>query len=225
MNRGFVVIWRKIQNTSFYRDSVAFHLAIHLVLKANHEAKTIVFNGQLLHIERGQCICGRDVLAYEIGANSSLITRKLKILQNLGFINVNSNNRYSVITILNYDTYQDIKTKEEQPIGQPIEQQTNSKRTADRTQTTIQPLITTKNNVFKESDGNGHFKPPTVEEIRAHCATRDNSVDADKFHAFYESKGWMIGKNKMKNWQAAVRTWEQNQPQDTGKDNGRWKTL
>ena len=218
MHKGFVVIWRKIQNTSFYRDSVAFHLAIHLVLKANHEAKTIVFGGQLVSIERGQCICGRDVLAYEIGVNSSLIYRKLQILRKVGFLDIKSNTKYSIITILNYNAYQNIKSKDEQPIEQLIGQQTDSQQTADRTQTTIQPLKTIKNNVFNA---------PTVEQVKQYCQQRANGVDPEKFHAYYESNGWMVGKNRMKNWQAAVRSWErpQNAEDDNGKDNGRWKTL
>ena len=52
------------------------------------------------------------------------------------------------------------------------------------------------------------FKPPTVEEVRNYCCERMNTVDAEAFVDFYESKGWMVGKNKMKDWKAAVRTWE-----------------
>lgn len=52
------------------------------------------------------------------------------------------------------------------------------------------------------------FTPPTVEEISAYCRERNNRVNAKRFIDFYESKGWMIGKNSMKSWQAAVRTWE-----------------
>jgi hypothetical protein len=52
------------------------------------------------------------------------------------------------------------------------------------------------------------FTPPTLEEVSAYCKERNNKVDAEKFVNFYESKGWMIGKNKMKSWNAAVRTWE-----------------
>ena len=50
--------------------------------------------------------------------------------------------------------------------------------------------------------------PPTVEMVRAYCLERNNNVDAEKFCDFYQSKNWFIGKNKMKDWQAAVRTWE-----------------
>lgn len=52
------------------------------------------------------------------------------------------------------------------------------------------------------------FIPPTVEEVRAYCEERQNNVDPQKFVDFYEAKGWLIGKSKMKNWKAAVRTWE-----------------
>lgn len=52
------------------------------------------------------------------------------------------------------------------------------------------------------------FKPPTLEEIKTYCQERGNYVDAQAFMDFYDSKGWMIGKNKMKDWKAAIRTWE-----------------
>ena len=52
------------------------------------------------------------------------------------------------------------------------------------------------------------FVPPTVDEVAAYCKERNNGVDAKSFVAFYESKGWMIGKNHMKNWKSAVQTWE-----------------
>lgn len=54
------------------------------------------------------------------------------------------------------------------------------------------------------------FKPPTIEEVQAYCKERNNNVDAQRFIDFYEAKGWMLGKNKMKDWKAAVRTWERN---------------
>lgn len=54
------------------------------------------------------------------------------------------------------------------------------------------------------------FKPPTLEEVKAYCAERGNIVDPQTFVDFYQGKGWMVGKNKMKDWKAAVRTWEKN---------------
>jgi len=59
------------------------------------------------------------------------------------------------------------------------------------------------------------FIKPTIEEIREYCLERKNKIDPEQFLNFYESKGWMIGKNKMKEWRAAVRTWEQSSNQTT----------
>ena len=55
---------------------------------------------------------------------------------------------------------------------------------------------------------------PSVEEIKQYCLERNNGIDAEQFFDFYESKNWFVGKNKMKNWQAAVRTWEKRKQQN-----------
>lgn len=60
------------------------------------------------------------------------------------------------------------------------------------------------------SERGKRFDPPTVEEVQAYCSERNNSVDAQTFVDFYASKGWLVGKNPMKDWKAAVRTWERN---------------
>ena len=54
------------------------------------------------------------------------------------------------------------------------------------------------------------FTPPTLEEVQAYCDERNNNVDANHFIDYYTSNGWLVGKNKMKDWKAAVRTWERN---------------
>lgn len=54
------------------------------------------------------------------------------------------------------------------------------------------------------------FTPPTPEEVNAYCQERKNGIDGTEFVDFYQSKGWLIGKSKMKDWKAAVRTWEKS---------------
>lgn len=54
------------------------------------------------------------------------------------------------------------------------------------------------------------FKKPTLEEITQYCNDRNNGIDPEQFYDFYESKNWMIGKNKMQDYRAAVRNWERN---------------
>lgn len=87
-----------------------------------------------------------------------------------------------------------------------------------------QPLINPKTtpNVNDNDNVNGNdnvvigktttkkFIKPTIEEIKDYCTSRRNFVDAEKFHDYYQANGWKIGKNSMKDWKAAVRTWEKN---------------
>ena len=60
------------------------------------------------------------------------------------------------------------------------------------------------------------FCPPTLEEVKAYCAEKEYNIDAERFIDFYASKGWFVGKNKMKDWQAAVRNWHKGSKTDGG---------
>ena len=53
------------------------------------------------------------------------------------------------------------------------------------------------------------FVKPTLEEVKEYCLSRKNNIDAQQFIDFYESKGWKVGNQPMKDWKASVRTWEQ----------------
>ena len=63
----------------------------------------------------------------------------------------------------------------------------------------------------KPDRGAKRFCPPTYDEVKAYCLERKNNVDPEKFIDFYQSKGWMVGKSKMKDWKASVRTWEKRE--------------
>ena len=64
------------------------------------------------------------------------------------------------------------------------------------------------------------FIKPTVEQVKAYCRERRNSVDAERFVDYYESNGWRVGKSPMKDWQAAVRTWERRDKDERGTGQG-----
>lgn len=68
------------------------------------------------------------------------------------------------------------------------------------------------------------FTPPTVDEVKSYCAERGNGVDPERFVDFYESKGWLVGKSKMKDWRAAVRSWERSDTQQQAQDKNRIRT-
>lgn len=74
----------------------------------------------------------------------------------------------------------------------------------------------------KRSAQNKRFVPPAVDEVRAYCEERGNNVDAESFVDYYTSTGWLVGKKPMKDWKAAVRTWERNERRQ---DNARPDTV
>ena len=78
----------------------------------------------------------------------------------------------------------------------------------------LKKLKTNKNKEIIITNKNNN-KKPSVEEIKDYCLERNNGIDAEQFFDFYESKNWYVGKNKMKNWQAAVRTWEKRKQKTT----------
>ena len=75
-----------------------------------------------------------------------------------------------------------------------------------------------KKEIYKE-----RFKKPTVEEIAEYCKERHNGINPNYFYDFYESKGWKVGKNSMKDWKACIRTWERNHPVEE-ETKGRYET-
>ena len=71
--------------------------------------------------------------------------------------------------------------------------------------------INITNTNLTDSNKKAFFKKPTLDEVKDYCILRKNNIDAEAFIDFYESKNFMIGKNKMKDWKAAVRTWERRE--------------
>lgn len=62
--------------------------------------------------------------------------------------------------------------------------------------------------IEKEKEKRRRFVPPTIHEVNDYCRERKNNINAEAFIDYYESNGWMVGRNKMKDWKACVRSWE-----------------
>ena len=124
------------------------------------------------------------------------------------------------------DKYQNIKSKRVEAANKrwANTMQTESKTHANALQKDAKEM---KLNEMKGNKNNNKgtsptFKPPALEEVQAYCKERNNKVDAEQWHNFYLSKAWMIGKNKMKDWKAAVRTWE---PDEKPKEKSKYQDL
>lgn len=85
-----------------------------------------------------------------------------------------------------------------------------SNQSTENVKSTIQIINTDNKPDSKRSSARTKFQPPTIDEVKAYCAERHNSVNAERFIDYYTSNGWKVGKNPMKDWKAAVRTWERN---------------
>ena len=77
--------------------------------------------------------------------------------------------------------------------------------------------INITNTNLTDSNKKALFKKPKKIEIKIYCIERQNNINFEAFYDFYESKNWMIGKNKMKDWKAAVRTWERRDKKEPQK--------
>jgi phage replication O-like protein O len=91
----------------------------------------------------------------------------------------------------------------------------NAQKVVQETVPDIQFLAPTKDTITKnntkERGAKSHFTPPTATEVENYCKESGHIIDAQRFIDFYTAKGWMIGKNKMKDWKAAVRNWAQRE--------------
>lgn len=82
---------------------------------------------------------------------------------------------------------------------------------------TKQPLPKKPKNTCKSREIR-YVIPPTIEMVKAYCDERRNGLNASNFIDHYTANGWKVGKNKMVDWQASVRTWERNHPELKYKD-------
>lgn len=68
------------------------------------------------------------------------------------------------------------------------------------------------------NEGQQQFKKPTIKEIQDYCSERGNKINAEYFFDYYEAKGWIVGKGKMKDWKAVIRVWEKKNPAEAPKE-------
>ena len=154
-----------------------------------------------------------QVLANELGFETSTVELALKILASLGMISEID----GYIQIEGWDDHQSADKLEQIREQNRIRKQKERERkqiamSRDRHVTVTQCHAT---EIDKEIDKDidkdikvRRFTPPTPTEVQQYCSESGHYIDADAFVDFYNSKNWMVGKNKMKDWKSAVRNWE-----------------
>jgi len=214
MSQGYIKLHRQIQDNEYYfREPFSRTMAwIDLLLLANHKKKTVRLRGILVTIERGQLAYSIQSLSKRWQRNRKTVMKWLEEFQMDNMLDTKKDNVTTLITIRNYELYQGrLDTKEDTKRDSKLDSKrdTNNNDKNEKKEYIDKPLL---EKTPSKGNGNGKFQVPTLEEIRSYCTERDNGVDPEKYIDFYESKGWMVGKNKMKSWKASVRTWEKNNP-------------
>lgn len=218
MAKGWVCIHRKIRECWIWEDKpFAMGQAwIDLLLRANHEDGKMLFDKKLITIKRGQILTSIRKLSYEWGWSKERCSHFLSLLVQDKMLVKESSNRATLLTIVNYGVYQDLHDSHE-----------DTERTVTGTQ--VGQSLATNNNDNNDNNDNNRdrgkkkFSPPSLDEVREYCSSRNNNVNPERWFDFYTSKGWMVGSNKMKDWKAAVRTWEKEdnkKPERTQEESG-----
>lgn len=203
MLQGWIPVYRQIQENWMWKEKPFSkgQAWIDLIMLANYEDKKMPYKGEVITCERGTVNLSISFLADRWGWGREKTRNFLKLLESDEMVTVNATKHRTTIIIENYAIYNDVPATNRQPIDN---QSTTSRQQADIT-----------NNINNINNNNRRFTPPTVEEVAAYCQERGNSISPEAFIDYYSSKGWMIGKNKMKDWKAAVRNWERRQKPTT----------
>jgi predicted transcriptional regulator len=140
-NTGFIKVHRKLLQSSFYNRSQYVHLWLHLLLKANHAGKKIIWNNKEIELQPGQLITGRIKLETETGINQNTIQYILKFFENSNMIQQRNNSQNRIITIVSWHEFQKFNNEI-----------TTSQQRANNEITTSQQRDNTNNNVKNEKN-------------------------------------------------------------------------
>jgi len=155
------------------------------------------------------------MLATLTDTNVDIVRSAIKVFSELGMMEVLDDGTYfmaEVERLVGSETDWAVKKRLYRESHPAIEDKTRTKKDNVRQEK--------EKELEKEKEiKRGHFVPPTPTEVRQYCDESGHHIDADAFVDFYASKNWMVGKNKMKDWKAAVRNWERKDKERPVKSN------
>ena len=191
---GFVKLNRTEKTLELLKDINAFALVTIIAFRTKRSND---FNVHGLQV--GEAFIG-DFKNY--GLTGQKYRTAKKKLQKWKIATFKATNKGTIASLLNTDIYD---TNNEDTNEQANSPATNKQQTSNEPATTIKKL---RSKEVKK--GSGDFVPPTLSEVSEYVKSIGFNLDAQYFIDSYTAKGWMIGKNKMKDWKASVRTWWKN---------------
>ena len=156
---GFVLLSRSIIDSIIFKNPELLQLWIYIIVRANHKKNSFSLKiGKgftLVSLNRGQLIFGRKKTATDLGLNENKIYRYMQKLEKLKKVNIETNNQYSIVTVLNYDIYNDLENYQRTTKRTTNEQPTNNQRTTNE-----QPTNTYNNDNNYKNVYNGENSLP-----------------------------------------------------------------
>ena len=164
-----------------------------------------------------------EMLASVTGHQIGTVKQALSIFKDLGLIDVLENGAIYMLDIQNFIGKGSSEADRKREYRQRIETdrtnvQTNLREISEKSPPEIEIELEKEIKIEKEIDSSAstttkrkRFEKPTLSEIEQYCIERNNNINAAQFYDYYESNGWKVGKNSMKDWKAAVRTWERSE--------------
>ena len=164
-----------------------------------------------------------EMLASVTGHQIGTIKQALSIFKDLGLIDVLENGAIYMLDIQNFIGRGSSEADRKREYRQRIETdrtnvQAKVREISEKSPPEIELELKKEIKIEKEIDSSAstttkrkRFEKPTLSEIEQYCIERKNNVNAEQFFDYYESNGWKVGKNSMKDWKAAVRTWERSE--------------
>ena len=117
MNRGYVRIWRMIEDSGIMGNPEVCRLFLYLVLKASARSRTQMVGSSLVQLRPGQVVIGRMMLARELGATERKIRSCLQTLRKMGIIDLHPTSKFTLVSLVNWAKYQNVPRQDDQPIA------------------------------------------------------------------------------------------------------------
>jgi len=209
---GWVKLHRKAIENGWLKNHNMWIFWTYCLLKASHKRHKHLVGFRQIELAPGQFVFGRKIASIETGLSEQAVRTCLENFKKLGNITSTSTNKYTLVTIVNWGLYQDTN----QETNQQPNQKVTSNQPAGNQQVTTNKNVRMKECKNKERGGK-KFTLPSIDEISSYMkklGIPDHAFMAERFFHFYQAKGWMIGKNKMKNWKSACVTWKKREPRE-----------
>lgn len=224
---GWIKLHRSLLESPIAQRAGLLQVWIHCLLRANYEQRRVMIPGSLVPVtvDRGEFITGQFSLYESLypkpdsdSPTSRTVWRWLHSLEQMDCLTLRTvSSRCTVVSVCNYETYQQ---------SEGASCQGDVKLVSSSCQAGVTPVSTDKElKNLRNKEKRAHFSRPSFQDVLAYCGERGNEIDPQAFLDYQDSVGWVVGNKPMKDWKAAVRTWEAREKKNKPQKKQRFPTM